>query len=92
MIEWRVSVLQRLTGPPLLPGPMLLTPLHAISLAAEDMEREDAQGTLTLWFHENRDTAGNPSTKVFGVTNCHVLRRNPTVDYEHTGGAPMSYL
>ena len=61
-----------------------LTPLHGVSLAAEDMEREDAQGTLTLWFHENRDKAGNPSTKVFGVTNCHVLRRNPTVDYEHT--------
>ena len=69
-----------------------LTPLHGVSLAAGDMERVDAQGTLTLWFHENRDKAGNPSTKVFGVTNCHVLRRNPTVDYEHRGDAPMSYV
>ena len=102
VIEWRESVLQRLAGPPLLPAVTrsdathhvrrFLTPLHGVSLAAEDREREDAEGTLTLWFHENRDEAGNPSTKVFGVTNCHVLRRNPTVDYEHKGDAPMSYV
>ncbi|KAH9952392.1 hypothetical protein BGW80DRAFT_1528647 [Lactifluus volemus] len=102
VIEWRESVLQRLAGPPLLPAVTrydathhvrrFLTPLHGVSLAAEDMEREDAQGTLTLWFHEKLDKDGNPSTKVFGVTNCHVLRRNPTVDYEHRGGAPKSYV
>lgn len=69
-----------------------LTPLHGVSLAAEDMEREDSQSTLPLWFHENRDKDGNPNNKVFGVTNCHVLRRNPTVDYEHRGGASMSYV
>ncbi|KAI9433422.1 hypothetical protein F5148DRAFT_1301893 [Russula earlei] len=76
MIEWTESVLQRLAGPPL----------------ARHMEREDVQGTLTRWFHGNRDKVGNPSTKVSGVTNCHVLRRDPTVDYEHRGGAPMSYV
>ncbi|KDQ12242.1 hypothetical protein BOTBODRAFT_146737 [Botryobasidium botryosum FD-172 SS1] len=69
-----------------------LTPLHGVSLAAEDTEREDAQGMLTLWFHENRDKDGNRSNKVFGVTSCHVLRRNPTVDYEHRGGAPMCFV
>ncbi|KAI9447296.1 hypothetical protein F5148DRAFT_1301437 [Russula earlei] len=89
VIEWTESVLQRLAGPPLLPAVTtfdathhihcFLTPLHGVSLAAEDMEREDAQGTLTR-------------TKVFGVTNYHVLRRDPTVDYEHRGGAPMSYV
>jgi len=102
VIEWRESVLQRLAGPPLLPAVTrsdathhvrrFLTPLHGVSLAAKDMERDDPQGTLTLWFHENRDKDGNPSNKVFGITNCHVLRRNPTVDYEHRGGAPMSYV
>ena len=102
VIEWRESVLQRLAGPPLLPAVDMfdatynvrrfLTPLHGVPLAAEDMKGEDAQGTLTLWFHEGRDKDGNPSTKVFGVTNCHVLRKDPDVSYEHRGGAPKSYV
>jgi hypothetical protein len=53
---------------------------------------EDSQGTLTLWFHENNDKDGNHSNKVYGVSNCHALRKNTTVDYEHRGGAPMDYV
>jgi hypothetical protein len=56
------------------------------------MEEEDSQGSLTLWFHENKDKDGRPSNKVYGVTNCHVLRKNTTVDYEHRGGAPKDYV
>jgi hypothetical protein len=56
------------------------------------MEAEDAQGTLTLWFHENQGKDGNPSYKVYGVSNCHVLRKNTTVDYEHKGGAPKDFV
>jgi hypothetical protein len=85
VVEWRESVLQRLAGPPLLRAVdssdatqnvrRFLTPLLGVPLASQDMEKDGAQGTLTLWFHENLDKNGNPSTKVFGVTNCHVPAR-----------------
>jgi hypothetical protein len=51
-----------------------------------------SQGTLTLWFHENKDKDGNPSDKVYGVSNCHVLRKDTTVEYEHRGGAPKDHV
>jgi hypothetical protein len=57
-----------------------------------ETDKGDGQGTLTLWFHENLGEDGKPSDKVFGVTNCHVLRKDTTVDYEHRGGAAMSYV
>ena len=69
-----------------------LTPLLSVPLATEEMEEEDIQGTLTLWFHENKDKDGNPSNKVYGVSNCHVLHKNTTVDYEHRDGAPMNHI
>ncbi|KAJ6616507.1 hypothetical protein B0H10DRAFT_2391937 [Mycena sp. CBHHK59/15] len=56
------------------------------------LAEEDSQGTLTLWFHENKDKDGNPSNKVYGISNCHVLRKNTTVDYEHRAGAPMDHV
>ncbi|CCA77218.1 hypothetical protein PIIN_11200 [Serendipita indica DSM 11827] len=52
----------------------------------------DAQGSVTFFFHENRDKNGNPSNKVFSVSNHHVLR---TTDekYELKGaGAPRQYV
>ncbi|KAH9973768.1 hypothetical protein BGW80DRAFT_1560210 [Lactifluus volemus] len=88
VVEWREAVPQRLAGPPLMRHVnsfnsthyirRFLTPLHGVPLAAEGMEEEDSQGTLTLWFHENRDKDGNLSNKVYGVSNCHVLRKNTT--------------
>ena len=102
VVEWRESVLQRLAGPPLMRHVgshnathhvrRFLTALLGIPLATEGMEADDTQGTLTLWFHENRDTKGNPSYKVYGVSNCHVLRKDTTVDYEHKGGAPKDFV
>lgn len=29
---------------------------------------------------------------MFGVSNCHVLRKNTTVEYEYKGGAPRDYV
>ncbi|KAI9512445.1 hypothetical protein F5148DRAFT_1365369 [Russula earlei] len=69
-----------------------LTPLLAVSLTTEDMEEDDSQGTLTLWFHENKDDDGNPSDRVYGVSNCHVLRKNTTVNYVHKGGAAKDHV
>lgn len=100
VVEWREAVPWRLAGPPLLSHVgstnathhvrRFLTPLLGVPLTAEGMD--DAQGTLTLWFHENKDKCGNPSNKVYGVSNCHVLRKDTTVDYEHRGGAPMNHV
>ncbi|EKM82032.1 hypothetical protein AGABI1DRAFT_105407 [Agaricus bisporus var. burnettii JB137-S8] len=100
VVEWREAVLQRLAGPPLMRHVVrsndthyvrrFLTALLGVPIAAEEME--DVQGTLTLWFHENKDKDGNPSDKVYGVSNCHVLRKNTTVDYEHRRGATMNYV
>ncbi|KAI1793920.1 hypothetical protein LXA43DRAFT_182220 [Ganoderma leucocontextum] len=103
VVEWREAVPQRLAGPPLMRHVdssnathyvrRFLTALLGVPLATEElMEEEDSQGTLTLWFHENKDKDGNPSNKVYGVSNCHVLRKNTTVDYEHSGGAPMDHV
>lgn len=107
MVEWKESLLQRLAGdaagpPPLLPAVYssdathnvcrFLTSLHGVPLAAQDLDKRDDQGTLTLWFHEILGKDGKPSDKVFGVTNCHVLRKDTTVEYEHRGGAAIRHV
>jgi hypothetical protein len=101
VVEWRESVLQRLAGPPLMKnvGSMdpthyvrrFLTPLLSVPLSTSGMEHLDSQGTLTLWFHnpEDKDKAGG---KVYGVSNCHVLRNNPDVDYEHNAETPADFV
>ena len=102
VVEWREAVPQQLAGPPLMGhvgstdpthhARRFLTTLLNVPLATSEMEEEDAQGTLTLWFHENRDENGNPSNNVYGVSCCHVLRKNTTISYEHRGGAPKDYV
>ncbi|KAI0765460.1 hypothetical protein C8Q74DRAFT_1205077 [Fomes fomentarius] len=102
VVEWREAVPQRLAGPSLMRHVgsgnathhvrRFLTALLGVPLATETMEEEDTQGTLTLWFHENRDRDGNPSNKVYGVSNCHVLRQDTTTEYEHKGGAPKDHV
>ena len=95
-MEWREAVCQRLAGPPLMrhAGSVnathhvrrFLTPHVGIPLSTAVTEKQDSEGTLTPWFHENKDKDGNPSDKVYGVSNCHVLRNNTTVEYEHIDG------
>ena len=98
VVEWREAVPHRLAGPPLMPHVgsnnathyvrRFLTPLLGVPLATEWTK----EGTLTLWFHENKDRDGNPSDKVYGVSNCHVLRKNTTVEYEHRDGLLKGYV
>jgi hypothetical protein len=47
---------------------------RAVPIATAEREADAAQGSVTLFFHENREKRGNTSAKVFGVGNCHVLR------------------
>ena len=101
VVEWCEAVPQRLAGPPLMRHASsvnathyvchFLTPILGIPLVAGGME-EDAQGTLTLWFHKNKDKDGNPSNKVYRVSSCHILRKNTTIEYEHRGSAPGDYI
>ena len=100
VIEWREAVLQRLGGPPLMSYVDSTTPTHyvrrflttllGIPIATQGMK--GAQGTLTLFFHEGKDKNGDPSNKVYGVSNCHVLRENTTIDYEYKEGAPRDFV
>lgn len=102
VVEWREAVPQRLAGHPLMRHVgsanatyyvrRFLTALLGVPLATDKAEELDAEGTLTLWFHENKDNDGNPSNKVYGVSNCHVLRQHTTAEYEHKGGAPKDYV
>ena len=102
VVEWREAVPQRLAGPPLLRHVhnsdathyvrRFLTALLAIPLTTEDMQEDDSQGTLTLWFLENKDKDGNPSNKVYGLSSCHVLRKNTTVNYLHNRGAAKDHV
>ncbi|KAI0787707.1 hypothetical protein C8Q74DRAFT_1253335 [Fomes fomentarius] len=102
VVEWREAVPRRLAGPPLMRHVgsgnathyvrRFLTALLGVPLATDKAGKLDAEGTLTLWFHGNKDNDGNPSTNVYGVSNCHVLRGDTTAEYEHKGGAPKDYV
>ncbi|KAI0029074.1 hypothetical protein K488DRAFT_89093 [Vararia minispora EC-137] len=102
VVERREAVPQKLTGLPLMRHVgsddathhvcRFLTALLDIPRASGEMEEEDAQGTLTLWFHENKDKNGNPSKNVFGVSNCRVLRKDTAVDWEHRRGARPNHV
>jgi len=99
VVEWYEGAVEKLSGPPLLRVTTDTNPTYYVRhfltaglgmpIATAEREDEDAQGSVALFFHENRDKHGNPSAKVFGVSNCHVLRKNTTVGYEFKGaGAP----
>lgn len=94
-VEWQEAVTSRSIGPHLLrpvgtDHPTVrvrrhLTATLGIPLAAAETEVDDAQGTLGFCFHENRDKHGNPSTRVLGVSNHHVLRKTVDEMYEFIG-------
>ena len=66
---------------------------RAVPIATAEREADAAQGSVTLFFHENKDNRGAPSAKVFGVSNCHVLREKTNVKYEFKGaGAPRQLV
>ncbi|KAH8992998.1 hypothetical protein EDB92DRAFT_1934676 [Lactarius akahatsu] len=103
VVEWYEGAIEKLSGPPLLRVTGKTNPTHYVRrsltavlgmpIAIAEREAADAQGSVTLFFHENRGKDGNPSAKVFAVSNCHVLREDTTVAYEFRGpGAPHQYV
>lgn len=79
MVEWYEGAVERLSGPHLLRNTNDTNPTHyvrrhltaapSIPIATLELEVADAQGSVTLFFHENKDRHGATSTKVFGVSN-----------------------
>lgn len=58
-------------------------------IATKEREDDDAQGSVAFFFHENKTKHGEPSARVLGVSNRHVLRKTNTADYLFKGaGAP----
>ncbi|TFY61914.1 hypothetical protein EVG20_g6885 [Dentipellis fragilis] len=95
VVEWREAVLSMFSGPPLMEvvrrgNPTshvrhIFTPALNIPIVTKERENEDSQGSVTLFFHENKDKHGDPSDKVLAVSNSHVLRKNTMADYSFKG-------
>jgi hypothetical protein len=100
VVEWYEGAVEKLSGPHLLRVTDDTNPTHYVRrflTAALGMPiatvAADAQGSVALFFHENKDKRGAPSAKVFAVSNCHVLREDTTVDYGFKGaGAPPQHV
>ena len=103
VVEWYEGAIEKLSGPHLLRVTHDINPTNyvrrfltaALGMPITTAEREaaDAQGSVVMFFHENKDKHSTPSAKVFGVSNCHVLRRDTTVDYNFKGaGAPPQHV
>ena len=103
VVEWYEGAVEKLSGPHLLRVTNDTNPTHyvrrfltaALGMPIATAEREDAdvQGSVTLFFHENKDKRGAPSAKVFGVSSCHVLRKVTTAEYKFKGaGAPPQHV
>ncbi|KAI6147676.1 hypothetical protein BKA82DRAFT_29275 [Pisolithus tinctorius] len=81
VVEWYEGLVEKLSGLPLLRITGKINPTHYVHrfltavlgmpIAAAEREAASAQGSIVLFFHENKDNDGNPSAKVFAVTNCH---------------------
>ncbi|ETW75104.1 hypothetical protein HETIRDRAFT_481777 [Heterobasidion irregulare TC 32-1] len=103
VVEWYEGAVEKLSGPHLLRITDNTNPTHYVRrfltaalgmpIVAAEGEATDAQGSATLFFHENKDKHGNPSTKLFGISTCHVLREATTTTYEFRGaGAPLRHV
>jgi len=103
VVQWYEGTVERLTGPPLLrvtdktnPSYYVrraLTAALGMPIATKQREDDDAQGSVSFFFHENRHKNGDSSDRVLGVSNKHVLRKDTTVDYLFRGtGASRQYI
>ena len=87
VVEWYEGAAEKLASSALPPVTDTFDPTHhvrrfltaALGMPIDVAERE---GSVALFFHETKDKNGNPSDKVFGVSNCHVLRGNTTVELQ----------
>lgn len=96
VVEWYEGSVEKLIGPPLMRVAEETNPTHYVRrpftallgmpIAAKEMQSDDAQGSVSFFFHENWNNKGEPSNRVFAVSNKHVLCKDTTVDYQFAGG------
>ena len=99
VVEWYEGVIEKFVGPPLMDVVGVTNPTFDIRhpftttlgmpIATEEMEDDDAQGTVSFFFHEKVKKSGEASNRVLGVSNKHVLCKITTVDYEFDGSYPQ---
>lgn len=104
-MHWIEGAVQPLVGPP----PMMciakdtdpthwirraLTAVLGVPIAAEELEDQDAQGSLGVYFHEGKDRHGKRSKRVMALTNKHVVSKKVKENYQFSGrqGAPKQYI
>jgi hypothetical protein len=103
VVEWYEGAVEKLSGPSLLRVTNDTNPTYYVRrfltaglgmpITTAECEDTDSQGSVAFFFHENKDKNGAPSAKVFGVSNCHVLRQDTTTDYKFKGaGAASQYV
>ena len=68
-----------------------LTAALGMPIAAVERKANDIHGSLGFYFHEVHDENSDPSTKVFGVSNRHVLCKRTKGTFEDTG-EPHQYV
>ena len=101
VVEWREGAPEKLSRPALLrivdsTNPTynvrrFLTAALGMPIAPATKVEDDAQGSVAFFFHENKNKNGDPIDTVLGVSNCHVLSEDVTVDYEfkQSGARPQ---
>ena len=103
VVEWYEGSVEKLLGPALMRVVNEVNPTHYVRrpftavlgmpIATKERENEDAQGSVSFFFHENKTKNGEPSARVLAVSNKHVLRKDTTVDYQFMGsGAPRQFV
>ena len=98
VVEWYEGAVEKLSGPHLLRVADDTNSTHYVrrfltAVLGMPIATVDAQGSVAMFFHENKDKHGATSTKVFGVSNYHVLRKDTTVEYQFKGaGAPAQHV
>jgi hypothetical protein len=103
VVEWYEGSVEKLSGPALMRITDETNPTYYVRrtftaalgmpIATKEMEDADAQGSVSFFFHENKDKNGEPSARVLAVSNKHVLRQDTTVDYQFMGrGAPRQIV
>ena len=95
VVQWYEGVVEKLAGPALLRATDDSNPTYYVRrtftatlgmpIATKEREVEGAHGSFAIFFHENKTRSGEPSDRVLAVSNAHVLRNHPTIDYEFRG-------
>jgi hypothetical protein len=69
-----------------------LTAGIGMPIATKEREDDDAQGSVAFFFHENKTKSNEPSARVLGVSNRHVLRKTITDNYQSKGAGAAPQL